>query len=424
MAKSYRGGIPFARKYAPPGGVAKYVPERIFLSLNNGAECTLNEGDEIKKYEKIIGASENSPAVFAGVGGKVEHIYRIGSRVDITLLTDENAEATPPFDAPEKGISELSECELRALLLERGITPPKKGRREVRCLTVDCSASPYNDSRLFICRSFPEKIVLGAKILMKLIGARSCNFAIPRSDLNAAECVYGAIPKKSEMFKVVLIKDKLPASVPNLTVSAVTGTEINAAKDVFDSGYPVVSPLLCLACYRALVDGIPFCEGYVTVAELGGEVDVFRLPFGAPLKAVAAPRENERVIRAENLYGAEISGETMTERTEALAVMPALPTKEGVALECIGCRRCTDVCPALISPIGIFSALEKDECAPIVLTAAGCFECRSCTYICPSDIPLAESIIKFRRDSGLTAVDTDRGDTDYYDDTEVTENER
>ena len=425
MAKSYRGGIPFARKYAPPEEAVIYLPERIFLSLKNGAECTLCEGDNVKKYGKLVGASENSPAVFSGVGGKVEHIYRIGSRVDIAILTDKGAESVPPLDAPEKGISELSESELSDLLLARGIAPIKKGKREPRCLTVDCSSSLYNDSRLFICRAFPEKIVLGAKILMKLIGARVCNFAIPSSDLNAAESIHGAIPKKSEMFKIVLVKDKLPASIPNLTVSAVMSVEINAAKDIVDSGYPVVSPLLCLACYRALVEGIPFCEGYLTVAELGGEIDVFSLPFGTRIKAVAAPNNGERIIRAENLYGVEVSEETMNERTESVAFMPIDPISAKAPVSCIGCRRCFDICPAMISPIDIYSAKENGNDASDLATAvAGCFECRACSYICPSGIPLAETVIRLRHESGLVSVDIENVDPDFYDDTEVTENER
>ncbi len=417
MSKSYRGGIPFARKYAPPENAVSYIPERIFLSLKNGADCVLEEGDTVKKYGMILGKTDSFPAVFAGVGGKVEHIYRIGSRVDITLLTDPNAEVEVPFDAPEKNIADMNDTELSSLLLERGISPLKKGKRDPRALTVDCGSSPFNDSRLYICRAFPEEILLGAKIIMKLIGARSCNFAIPRSDLDAAQNIYDHIPKKSNMFKIALTKDKLPATLPNLTVSALYNVEVSAVKDIYDAGYPVVSPLLCLSCYRALVDGIPFCEGYLTVAELGSELDIFRVPFGASLKSVANPSENERVIRAENLYGAEITGEVMTERTEAIAVIPNEAAKAKAAKECIGCGRCIDVCPSRISPVDIFSSVKDGKGTPsLVSYAASCFECRACSYVCPSELPLAETIIKFRHDNGLISVDIEGDDPDFYDD--------
>lgn len=417
MSKSYRGGIPFVRKYAPPETAVLHIPERILLSLKNGADCALNEGSSVKKYGIILKETDSSPAVFAGVGGVVEHIYRIGSRVDITLLTDPDAEIEIPFDAPEKDIADMTEGELSSLLLSRGITPPKKGKRDPRALTVDCGSSPYNDSRLYICRTFSEEVLLGAKIIMKLIGARSCNFAIPRSDLVAAQNIYDHIPKKSDMFKIVLSKDKLPSAVPNLTVSALYNVEVSALKDISDVGYPVVSPLTCLACYRALVDGIPFCEGYLTVAELGSELDVFSVPFGASLKPIAGPSESERVIRAENLYGPEITGEVMTERTEAIAVIPNEASVAKRSEECIGCFRCIDVCPSRISPIEIFSSVKDGHgTSSLVFYAASCFECRACSYVCPSELPLAETIIKFRHDNGLISVDIEGEDPDFYDD--------
>jgi electron transport complex protein RnfC len=312
---------------------------------------------------------------------------------------------------------------LPSFWLERGFAPLKKGKREPRCLTVDCGGSPYNDSRLYICRAFPEKVVLGAKILMKLIGARTCNFAIPVSDLEAAEMIHGKLPQKSEMFSIVLIKDKLPAAIPNLTVSALYGVEVNAAKDIIDYGYPVVSPLTCLSCYRALVEGIPFCEGYLTVAELGSEVDVFSVPFGTSLREVASPKNGERVIYARKLFGTEISNDAMTERTEAIAITPIEPTREVLPLECIGCGRCADVCPARLTPIDIFSAVKDGKSdQSLILYAAGCFECRVCSYVCPSELPLAETIIKLRNDSGLISVDIDGEDPDFYG--EEVENER
>ncbi len=422
MAKSYRGGIPFKRKYASPRGAVSYLPDRIFLSLNDGEGCSLNEGDTVKKYGKLIDASESSPAVFAGVGGKIEALRRIANRVDITLLTDVHAEVEAPFPAPEKNITDMTGDELAKLLLERGITPVKRGKRDPRTLTVDCGGSPYNDSRLYVCRAFPQKVVLGAKIIMKLIGARTCNFAIPSSDLTAAENIYREIAENSKMFKISLTKDKLPATVPNLALSALYNVEVNAAKDIFDVGYPVVSPLTCLSCYRALVEGIPFCEGFLTVAEVGSEIDLFRVPFGSVLREIADPNENERVIRAENLFGAELLGETMNERVEAIAVMKNEPKKERVTVECIKCRRCTDTCPAGLSPIKIHSSVKNGtENNDLVLYAAGCFECRSCSYICPSEIPLAETIIKFRRNNGLISVVIDRSDPDFYDDNEEKE---
>ncbi len=418
MAKTYRGGIPFKRKYLPAESSSSFIPDRIFLTLSNADECLCREGDEIKKYAKLLPASADSAAVFSGVGGKIEKLSRISSRIDLVILTDRNAKEEEPFPAPQKRLADMTGDELSSLLYERGITPVKRGKRDPKVLTVDCGGSPYNDSRLYLCRHYSKQIIGGAKILMKLLGARSCNFAITASDLSAAQKISDALPERNGMFKIVLTKDKLPVCIPHLTVSSLYGVEVNAAKNITDAGYPVVSPLTCIACYRALVQGIPFCEGYISVAGTDGSIDMFSLPFGTPLSDIACTREGETVIRAKKLFGKEIGSSVMRERVEAIRIMPESNAKEPNTRSCIGCGRCSGVCPALLSPISIFSSAKAGrETPPLVLYAAGCFECRACSYVCPSELPLAETIIKLRHDNGIASVELSDEDPDESDGT-------
>ncbi len=417
MPKSYHGGIPFVRKYAPASGSVKHVPERIIISLKNGSECSLNEGDTVRKYGKILDKTDSSPALFAGVGGKIESISRIGVRADITLLTDAEAEVEAPFDAPEKSITELTEDELCSLLLERGISPLKKGKRNPRTLTVDCGGSPYNDSRLYVCRAHPQEVILGAKIIMKLLGARTCRFALPASDVVAAEKLYESFPQSGKMFKIELMKDQLPVNIPNLTVSALYSVEVSAVKSVFDAGYPVVSPLTCLSYYRALVEGIPYCESYLSLGEMNGEVDILRVPFGAPLLPIAAPSKDETVIHGEGLYGTEITDEVMSADVEAITVLIRKEEKDIPTRPCIECGRCADICPAFLSPVDIFSSAKDGKISDkLALYASACFGCHACSYICPSLIPLAETVIAIHREKGVLSVEIDGDDPDFYED--------
>ncbi len=414
MAKTYRGGVPFKREYNAPKEYESTVPKRILLTLKHAAPCLVNEGDTVNKYSKIFEENEGFPAVFTGVGGRVEKIYRISNRVDVSVLSDKDADTEEPFPSPIKKLADMTHDELESLLLQRGISPVKLGKRECRALTVDCGGSNYNDSRLFITRSFPDKVIGGAKIIMKLIGARRCCFAIPNSDLKAAQSIESRLPSKSKLFKIVLTKDKFPTCLPNLTVSALYNIEVSAAKDIVDAGYPVVSPLLCLAYYRALVEGIPFCEGFLTVNDSDGKMNMLSLPFGTELSSLLSPKENETLLRAERLYGKEVGTSVMKASIEAITVSARSDYAE-VLGRCIGCRKCMEICPARLSPTDIFKTLRKGKEGPsLVLSTAGCFECRSCSYICPSHLPLAQTIIKFRRDSGLISVDITGDDPDFY----------
>ncbi len=405
MSKTYRGGIPFKRKYDSPENCTEVQPERIVLSLKSGRVCLFREGDTVKKYECISSSDGGFPAVFSGIGGRIEKISAIGGGTEVTVRLDRSAAKAEPLSPPLKKLADMEYGEMASLLLSRGIAPVKRGKRDAKGLIVDCTSSPYNDSRLYLCRAFPDKIIGGAKILMKLVGARSCVFAIPNSDLVAAQYIESLLPERSDMLKIVLTKDKLPASVPHLTVSAVFGVEVNAAKDIVDAGYPVVSPLTCLACYRALAEGIPFCEGYLSVNDSEGNLTVSHLPFGTELRSLLTVGEGKAAVRAEELYGSSAEGAVMSEHTEALIITnnTAHTPSEGV---CIGCRRCISICPSQLAPIDLYNAINRgnDE-ASISLYASCCFECGDCSYICPSSLPLAETIIAFKRDGGIISAE-------------------
>ena len=418
MAKTYSGGIPFKRNLADTDKKIAFCPDRILLPLSKGAKCLVKEGDEIKKYSMIASKTPASPALFCGVGGRVEHKFRASGRTALSIVTDKDAPSEEPLPTPKKKLADMSQEELEELLKTRGIPAIKQGKREPRCLIVDCGASPHDLSRLHICQAHPDKVVAGAKIIMKLLRARSCKFALPNSNLDAARSIEKRLPSRTKMFSIVFIKDKLPAFIPHLTVAAVCNLEISRAKDVFDAGYPVISPLLCLACYNALVDGIPFCEGFLTVTDKDGSTKILSLPFGSELdKTVDIPKKYT-LARAEGLYGKSAINSIMTPYTEAVRVVPD-NDKVTPPSPCIECRRCIGACPARLIPIDIYRKVKTGKADQgLDYYAAGCFECRACTHVCPSHIPLAEAIIKLRRESGIITVDIPDGDPDFYTDGE------
>lgn len=414
MAKTYSGGIPFKRSLADTDKEIAFCPDRILLPLSKGAKCLVKEGDEIKKYSMIASKTPTSPALFSGIGGRIEHKFRASGRTAISIVADKNAPCEKPLPMPKKKLSDMSQEELEGLLMSRGVPALKQGKREPRCLIVDCGASPYDLTRLHICQSYPDKVVAGAKIIMKLLRARSCKFAVPYSDLSTARSIEKHIPSRDKMFSIVFIKDKLPAFIPHLTVAAVCNLEISRAKDVFDAGYPVISPLLCLSCYNALVEGIPFCEGFLSVTDRDGSTNILSLPFGSELDKTVAIPEKYTLARAEGLYGKSAVNSIMTQHTEAVRVVPD-SDKPAAPSVCIECRRCIDVCPARLMPIDIYRKVKSNKAdRALDFYASGCFECRACSHVCPSQIPLAEAIIKLRRESGIITVDIPDGDPDFY----------
>jgi electron transport complex protein RnfC len=69
----------------------------------------------------------------------------------------------------------------------------------------------------------------------------------------------------------------------------------------------------------------------------------------------------------------------------ALAEDAALPEPT----ECIRCGKCADVCPLMLTPYAIASAVKhKDAEALSELSVGLCMECGCCSYTCPARRPL------------------------------------
>ena len=60
---------------------------------------------------------------------------------------------------------------------------------------------------------------------------------------------------------------------------------------------------------------------------------------------------------------------------------------------CIRCGKCTDVCPAQLSPVLIRDNIDKPNNLR-KLKVKRCMECGLCSYICPSKIKLREIVIQ------------------------------
>ncbi len=403
MVKTFIGGIPFSRKQKSFDKSEKMLPGKITLILDGDRRILVKKGDTVKKYALLSDADDKTPAVFSGVGGRIEGIENRGGRMIISIVPLPDAGSEEPLPPLEKSLSEMSAEELDALLLSRGVPHIKKCAKEPSVLTVDCGGNSYNGVRIHLCTAFPDEVVGGAKIIMKLLGARRGIFAIPASGISGAQGIESRLLKRSKMLRVRLIKDKLPACNPNLTVSSVCGVEINAAKDIFDIGYPVVSPILCLGAYNALVYGVPFCEGFISVTDGEDNASILSLPFGTRLSELFDREDQGTHVYADGVYGTEISDGVTSYKTEAVRTV-AEADREGEMPPsgCTHCRRCTDVCPARLVPSDIFAAVRRGKVDKFITRyAAGCFECGLCTLVCPSYLPVAEVITDLRRESGL-----------------------
>ena len=137
------------------------------------------------------------------------------------------------------------------------------------------------------------------------------------------------------------------------------------------------------------------------------------LPVSSALDFCTVALDPTRVVVGGSMTGKSIldpSSELLTANSRA--VLAFEDRRERRAFNCIGCSRCTEVCPQELAPFLIYkyTALEKyDELYRF--DVARCDECGSCSYVCPAELDLADYVIKGKNyilkkmsDSGVTSA--------------------
>ena len=167
--------------------------------------------------------------------------------------------------------------------------------------------------------------------------------------------------------------------------------------------------LLCGACamihlYRAAVEGRPQTTTFVTVAgNCVGFPRNVEAPLGTPvlelLKLCGLTERPTRVILGGPLTGTATE-DLRNEKVElsTTAVLAIRDDKHEYSYTCIGCGRCTAVCPQGLNPMRILQELRRGNRRAVEeLGIEDCTQCTCCSYICPSRQSVAGEILLYRQ---------------------------
>lgn len=156
-----------------------------------------------------------------------------------------------------------------------------------------------------------------------------------------------------------------------------------------------------IALYNAAYKGLLHTTCYITVAgDCIANPANYEVPVGYPLadilKDAGLVAEPKRVI-----VGGSMTGVTVSQ----LDKIGISPTTRGILAfhnefkkmeeSCIGCGRCTNVCPQGLSPYYIYQVLNSRNKNNLQLFDADkCISCGLCSYICPAKLDLQQTVEK------------------------------
>ncbi len=425
MAFSFFGGIhPEENKfYAEEQKILEFPEPDVLvipMSQHIGAPCKplVKKNDLVKVGQKIGDNTGLCVPVHASVSGKVKAVemrpHTSGTTQTSVVIENDHLGTLHEDVKPrtQEEVDALTPEELIAIIREGGIvgmggaTFPTHvklsgGIGKVDTVIVNAGeCEPYIVSDDRICQEYPEQLISGLKIIMKILGLETAHIGIEDNKPTAAKILRRALGPNSG-----ITVDELPAKYPQgaekQLIYAVTGREVPSGGLPAAVGCAVFNAATCKAIHDVVYDGMPLIKRVVTVSgDIVMEPKNLIVPVGTSFNDLL-----EAVGHSENPYkvisGGPMMGFTQYDlnvpTTKGVNAITILGKKNKYAVEdsrCIRCGKCIDACPMKLMPVLMYKALYTGDVEELKANnIMDCIECGSCAYTCPACVPL---VLAFR----------------------------
>ena len=399
-------------------GLPEYVYIPIKQHIGTPAKILVKQGDKVK-VGTLLADSDGivSADIHSSVSGEVVKIDNIpdafGYDEKMIVIKVEGDEFEASIDTSSDIVKDIpfSVDEIIQKIRESGIvgmggagfpTPVKttipEGKKVDFLIVngIECEPWLTADDRLMIEKA--EEIVVGAKILNKILGIQNAIVAIDENKPEAIEVVRN-ITRRYVGVNVCECQTKYPQGGEKQLISAITGREVPSGKLPIDVGCVVQNVGTVFAVYEAVLKNKPLFERIVTVSgDDCAQPQNFRVRLGTPASFLIDKCGGLEQKTAEVIFGGPMMGHTVinlqapiTKLTSGVLLLSEKEMHRPDMMDCIRCGKCVDACPIGLRPflIGVYTRNNMiDELKDI--HTMDCIECGSCAYICPARIPLLD----------------------------------
>lgn len=425
MTKTFPTGGIHPQKYKLASDIAitdAGLPEYVFIPVKQHigapAKIIVSQGDKVK-VGTLLAAADGivSAPVHSSVSGEIVRIDRqedsSGYYEDMITIKVEGDEYIREIDTSGKLIKNIPDNpeEIMQSIRNAGIvglggagypTPIKttvpEGRKAEYLIVngIECEPFLCADDRLM--QEKAEEIIIGAKIINKLLGIQKAIIAIDENKPQAIE-IMTRLTKSYVGVNVRTCESKYPQGSEKQLITAITGREVPIAKRPIDIGCIVQNVGTVFAVYEAVMKKKPLFERIITVSGDAAEKSAnFRVRIGTPadflINKIGGLTENT----AEVIFGGPFMGTSVanlqapvTKLTSGILLLSGKIAAKEPETACIRCGKCVDACPQGLMPFEIARRARNNDFSQLMqLHARDCIECGSCAYICPARIPLLD----------------------------------
>jgi electron transport complex protein RnfC len=277
------------------------------------------------------------------------------------------------------------------------LAPPRDHKVHTIILNgAECEPYLTTDHRIMV--EYPERVHLGARIMMRALGAHKIIIGVERNKPDAIAALERTLPMDIDV-TVLPLTVKYPQGAEKMLIQTVTGVEVPSGKLPVTLGVVVQNVGSAASIGEIFETGLPLLERIVTVTGNGiAKPANLIVPVGTKLRDLIEACGGLTDDAAEIVFGGPMMGVAQSnldvpivKGTTGVVVLSMKDVDLSRSYPCIRCGSCIDACPIFLNPAKLADLARKSRYEEMEeASLLDCMLCGSCSYVCPSKIPLAQ----------------------------------
>lgn len=421
MAKlgKFSGGLVLAGHKQSGDIVESTTPAELVYPLlqrsNSYVQPIVHLGESVLKGQVIATASHPfTTPVHAASSGVIKAIAPLPiahpsglSDTCIIIATDglDNAIAANPCVNLHSETPEL----LRAKIHQAGIVglggatfPTAKKLHTVKPIHTliinGAECEPYISCDASLIEAHAQQLIQGALIMQRILQAERCIIALENNMPAARQALAETL--QQEDIQLVTVPAIYPTGGEKQLIQVLTGSNIPTQSLPAEHGFFCQNIATVYAIYQAIYLGMPLTERIITLTGAGiKHTKNIRAKIGTPIKHLIEQcggynQGVQRLIMGGSMMGIALNTDdiAVTKATNCILAMAGDDlVKKPVAMPCIRCGDCANVCPVELLPQELYRhSRSKQRLQSLDYRLLDCIECGCCDVVCPSHIPLVQ----------------------------------